>query len=120
MTAETATAKLYHGGQPGLKPGDFILPPSETDADSLANYGNYKCSLDRVYLTTNLKAAIIYAAAHPSRKGMVYLVSPEGPLEDDPDCKEPGFSYACPKARILSRRKLSNRTRKRVLRALAS
>jgi hypothetical protein len=29
----------YHGGVPGLKIGDYILPPDETGAPSTAGYG---------------------------------------------------------------------------------
>jgi hypothetical protein len=46
-----ALLKLYHGGVPGLVPGDRLLPPSVTGARSCAHYDSEHCRADRVYLT---------------------------------------------------------------------
>jgi len=93
--------KYYHGGVPGLRPGDFLLPPSESGYP-------YPCDLfgsagrrDRVYVTTSAEDAALFAAFHPWRKGNVYEVEPELPLEPDPDCNEPGLSFATKKAKIV-------------------
>lgn len=92
----------YHGGVPGLKIGDHILPPDETGAVSTARYGAAGiCRTDRVYITNNYQAACMFAAGHPSGKGMAYRVEPEGDLEPDPDCKAQGHSYQVVRARIV-------------------
>lgn len=74
---------------------------------------------DRVYVTTDPVAAVMYAAMHPSG-GSIYRVQPEGPIVDDPDCVELGLSYECGRARILSVRNVNGYERRKVLRALAS
>lgn len=113
-----ADARLYHGGAPGRKPGDLLLPPAETgyrthevrwreelgidlraqglDAD--------RYLADRVYLTTRRDLAEAYAMAHyltrdGDRPGMLYLAEPVGGLEDDPDL--PGISFQCARARVV-------------------
>ena len=69
--------KYYHGGTPGLGPGDFLLPPSESGYP-------YPCDLfggvgrrDRVYVTTSAEDAALFAAFHPRRRGNVYEVEPD-------------------------------------------
>lgn len=100
----------YHGGIPGLLPGQFILPPAETKQASLSDYGAGGIHRrDRVYVTTDPQAAALYAAMHPSKKGVVYQVEPQGELEPDPDCREPGLSFQCDRARIVSRTKLKGK-----------
>jgi hypothetical protein len=43
----------FHGGQPGMKPGMFILPPEITRAPSCSEYGAAGIHRrDRVYLCT--------------------------------------------------------------------
>lgn len=93
--------RYYHGGIRGLKQGDKILPPSITGNSTLLQYAQKvdpdgPQRSDRVYITTSRKAARLYAAAIP--KGDVYEIIPEGVLEDDPDCSEPGLSYQCASA----------------------
>jgi hypothetical protein len=40
--------------------------------------------------------------ASASDNPLVYEVTPEGTLEDDPDHKGTGVSFACPKAKIIA------------------
>ena len=91
---------FFHGGAPNLKK---ILPPSITGALSLALCGAESvCRVDRVYVTTDFQAAAIFAAMHPSNKGCVYLVNPEGELRPDPDYRGPdGASMECEAADVI-------------------
>lgn len=92
---------FYHGGSPGRQRGAYILPPSITAAPCTADYAANTDGVARrdcVYVTTNYHAALMYAAGH--RRGVIYQVEPDGDLEPDPDCNEPGLSYQCARARI--------------------
>lgn len=110
----------YHGGIPGLRVGQYILPPSETGALSLSDMVEILTvgpevaeetrrvhNRDRVYLTTELDTATIFAGHYPHpdgarrRGGDVYRVEPEGQIEPDPDYHgDDGASIAAPRARI--------------------
>lgn len=93
---------FWHGGPPNLKANQLILPPCKTGYPCASDYGaEHVHRRDRVYITTEELAAKMYAAMHPSRRGWVYEVLPVGELEPDPDCNEPGLSYACESAVIL-------------------
>lgn len=93
--------RYYHGGPPGLKSFDKILPSSVTGANSTADY-NDVCRRDRVYVTTSIEHATVFAAMHPSRRGCVYRVKPLGKIVADPDCNEPGLSWECEYATVIS------------------
>ena len=94
----------WHGGTPGLGIGDRVLPPEETQAPTLADFGMAGvCRRDRVYVTTDMRVAILYAAMHPSGRGKVYEVLPGGPLDPDPDWNgEEGLSLETTYARVIS------------------
>lgn len=107
----------YHGGAPRLRPGDFILPSSVTGASSNADYGAEKvCRRDRIYLTSDLTAAVFFAAMHPSNHGAVYHVEPWGEVAPDPDCNQPGLSFECESARVLRVIEVSGKTRAKIRR----
>lgn len=90
----------YHGGRPGRKLGENLLPPSITRVQCLSDYGAAGVHLrNRVYVTTDQSAALIYAAGWPD--GVIYEVEPIGELEPDPDCTLDGLSYQCQRARVL-------------------
>jgi hypothetical protein len=112
----------FHVGFPGLNPGDWVSPSATTGVPSTADYGAAKvCRRDRVYITADMAAAILFAAGHQSGKGVIYEVDPFGEIiEHDPDCDLPGLSFQCEKARVLRVIHLSNKTRKRALRALVA
>lgn len=79
--------KYYHGTKADLKIGDHIKP------GFISNYGKRKKS-NFIYLTASLEAAI-WGAELALGKGCerIYIVAPEGPIEDDPnltDKKYPG------------------------------
>lgn len=87
----------FHGGFGGLQPGELLLPPDMTGVESAVStrtlatqYGllteeENEIRSDRVFVTDSVAAAMMYASLHPSQRGAVYEVSPEHPLEDDPD-----------------------------------
>jgi rifampin ADP-ribosylating transferase len=117
----TESVRYFHGGRRGLVVGGYILPPLETKVPSTPDYGEMGGlhRKDRVYVTTALVDAQFYAAA--SQDPIVYEVEPRGNLEDDPDCRGPGRSYACEKAKIIAihkvRGKLIKKARKKMLQA---
>jgi sugar lactone lactonase YvrE len=107
----------FHGGVLGLKPGQYILPPAETDALSIADLATAPAAerarvakvhrRDRVYLATDVRIATLWAALYPhgtpKRGGDVYRVHPEGELEPDPDyLGDDGVSFQAPRALIIS------------------
>jgi Rifampin ADP-ribosyl transferase len=96
--------RLFHGGTRKLHRGDVLLPPERTGAPTTADFGAAGvCRPDRVYLTTDLEAARLFAImAPPKGNGSVYEVEPIGDLEVDPDyLAEDESAYAVPMARIL-------------------
>lgn len=96
--AETST--YWHGGRPGIQRGAYILPPSITKAPNLSQYGAAVVHRkDRVYVTTQQAAALLYAAS--VKRGVIYECEPLGLIEPDPDCTLPGLSFQCEKARVI-------------------
>jgi hypothetical protein len=102
---------LWHGGAPGLKPGDFILPAIERQqlgrfdfiSDTLDRLGQRVARRDRVYVTPSLRFAMRWAMLRTGEVGHAYEVEPIGALEIDPDyIALPGFSYQCERARVLA------------------
>lgn len=90
----------WHGGRPGLKRGNMLLPPTVTKALSLSECGAAGIHRrDRVYVTTSQAAALLYAAG--VKNGVIYECEPLGAIEDDPDCTMPGLSYQCERARVI-------------------
>jgi hypothetical protein len=92
---------LYHGGVRKLKRGDLILPPSRSGAPSCADFGAEQvCRRDRVYATTEIEAARLFALAYYGGPGDLYQVELLGDPEPDPDYDGPGESLAAPMARV--------------------
>lgn len=105
---DTDLPTYYHGGPIGRQKGAFLLPPTITKAASTADYGAAAvCRRDRVYITTEFNAALLFASG--SRHGVVYVVEPVGQIEPDPDCSQDGLSFACERARIVRIIKPSHR-----------
>jgi hypothetical protein len=97
----------FHGGVPGLKVGDSILPPDQTGTDhTLSAYsaeldgGPHTTRRDVVYLTTDRQVARAYAAGYPD--GALYQVMPYSPVDPDPDCLTPGLSWHCPQGIVVA------------------
>ena len=102
---------FYHGGRGGLHPGRLLLPPTAQGIVGAPKrhldypLGGYRA--DRVYLTSDVELARMYAAINPTglpdRGGDVYLVEPgPGMIEDDPDATRSGLSFCVRSARIVS------------------
>jgi hypothetical protein len=114
----------YHGGVPGLKRGQQILPPSVTGALSVSDKtidapDEMRARIDAVhdpavvYLAASFLDARLWASLHPAhggrrRGGDLYEVTPDGPLSPDPDyLAADGGSMTCCSAtivRVLERR----------------
>jgi len=107
--------RYYHGGPAGRRLLDWILPPSVTGAVSTQDVGpdslRYAAASvhrrDRVYVTPNRTAALMFAAGH--RNPTVYEVVPDGPLEADLDCSDPTLSFACARAQVVRIERVSER-----------
>lgn len=97
----------FHGGYPGLKPGDLILPPDTTGTErrlsataAELDAPAYSTRTDVVYVTTGRDVARAFAAFYPD--GALYRVEPRGDLEPDPDSGIPGLSWQCPAAEVVA------------------
>ena len=91
----------YHGGIPGLEPGDLILPPRESGASMAAKYGEAgeRAEHGRVYVSRDPRHAATYAASYPL--GDVYEVERLGTTGRDHDLFIAGFSSWCERARVV-------------------
>ena len=68
--------KYYHGGGRGYQK---ILPASVTGERSSSEFGaGHVHDPNKVYLTTMKDAALMFASFHPSGKGVIYEVEPQG------------------------------------------
>lgn len=101
---------LYHGGVPGLRPGDLIEPGHGRDE----SHGDCPmCRMRRemgaaapegtvhpetVYCTESRLYAKSYASLYG--RGDVYQVEPVGPLVPSEDEGDPEGSYRCPALRV--------------------
>ena len=102
---------FYHGGAPGLRIGQRLLPPAATGADHSGNWGAHRVhDPEKVYVTPEKAAALMFASLHPSGDGRIYRVETVGLVEYDPDCSELGLSYTCDAAIIRSRVRVKRKT----------
>lgn len=149
MTITARTGRLWHGGAPGLAPGDVIIPHEPNYVDGCKVCEQKRAGQqprlpglpgivdpltghpDRVYITSDREYARWYASKHPT--GDLYVVEPVGELEASTE--DPFPSWKVPAARVLTvysravrltdgqRRTLGNRwgraDEQRVLRRLA-
>jgi hypothetical protein len=119
MASDVPAARWFHGGFPGLKRGGKILPPSVTGVVSVSAIAEMEGNQDirdkvravhrddRVYLARDMRAALLWASLHPAyggarKGGDLYEVTPDGPLEADPDyLPGDGGSACCESATIV-------------------
>ena len=95
----------FHGGFPGLKVGEYLLPACETGVRGLDDWSSSNSDdIGKfVYVTTNMPAARLYAAMYPGKNGgTVYECLPEGNLAPDKDCDLAGISFSCSRALIIA------------------
>ncbi len=107
--------RLFHGGVPGLSPGDLIEPhpPNVVDGCAIceAKAAGQQPVVqglgvvdplterpDRVYLTTDREYARFYASKYPL--GDLYVVKPVGALE--PSTEDHFPTWTAPAARVVS------------------
>jgi hypothetical protein len=96
--------RYFHGGIPGLEVGDRILPPSVTGTPTTADYAAAPiCRRDRVYASTELRVARVYAALAPlGGHGDVYEVALQDPNEPDGvEVGAGGDSVCAPSATVI-------------------
>lgn len=106
--------RYWHGGVPGLKPGDRITPANRRPPDAraaLASAEDYPNDPTVVYVTTVRELARFFAACyvgtvngmHQATPGTLYNVQPKGPLADDPDGTGwPGTQFTCASAVVVA------------------
>lgn len=107
--------RLWHGGKPGLSPGDLLLPPCETGVltrvDLLTAAGIItpdwmdadRNRRDRVYLTRDRELARAYAYSwewDQLGRGALYIARPVGPSWPDPDLLD--HSIECERAEVVA------------------
>jgi hypothetical protein len=112
--------RYLHGGKPGLKAGDQVLPPAETGAETLGSIlretDPYESRLsgrsfsrpDVVYVATDLEVAAGYAtlwtlSPFHDGDGAVYEVRPSGEVVPDPHARmgwADGECWMCPRAAV--------------------
>lgn len=103
--SEQRPPRYWHGGFPGLRPGDFIVSAIESGTTrSLTGYGTQPgysvdhVRPDRVHLTAERASAKAFAAAYPD--GALYQAEPIGEIEPDPDA--PAEAIRCERARVIT------------------
>src|ERR1035438_9566601 len=83
--AEENAQQFYHGTKADLRQGDLIEPGFNS------NYGKRKMA-SYVYLTATMDAAIWGTElAIGEGNGRIYIVTPTGPIEDDPNLTDKKF-----------------------------
>ena len=98
----------FHGGMPGLNPGDVILPGRPNFVDGCKVCDAHRAGeshvldpltkhADRVYMTSDRDYARFYASKYP--KGDLYSVEPLGEMAVSDE--DPFPSWTAPSARVV-------------------
>lgn len=96
----------WHGGVPGLRVGDYLLPRSVTRTRSYADIvQDYVGSAEWVHITIDKDFAAFHASAYVNPDGRpgggsLYAVRPGGRPQPDPD-DVPGQSFTVRRARVI-------------------
>lgn len=108
--------RYFHGGNCGLKVGDYILPPLKTGRKSVSDFGAGPVhQKDSVYISVSQTDAQLFASAN--REPVVHEVEPEGDHSSDPDCTS-GVSFTCSRAKVIAVYKMSGKNIKKARIAL--
>ena len=103
------TERLWHGGVPGLRPGDLITPGHRRlgitgcpicagrDAGNTDQIDPPSRHPDKIYLTTSREYARFYAALS---RGDLYRVSPVGPVQRS--AEDTIATYMASSARVVA------------------
>jgi hypothetical protein len=86
----------WHGGIDGLKVGEYILPPSVTEAERREHVHDR----DRVFVAESRHLALMYAVRH-EMPGAIYRALPVGERRPGPWYDGPGV-WTCDRALILA------------------
>jgi hypothetical protein len=110
LKMRTQHALFFHGGIPGLKAGDVLLPPMSTGTQhALINYSPGATPQDgrpqgkrrdAVYCSVNPFLSSRFAATYPN--GSLYMVNPHLPMEPDPYLPLESLSVACAAATVIA------------------
>ena len=113
MEQRSRSARLWHGGAPGRRPGDWLLPPSETGIASTVRGMSIEAGMteigqrdDRVYVTCDRDLARAWAGIWTPDGvrhggGSLYRVEAETLEPDDDLLSLPGLSFQASRARVL-------------------
>lgn len=120
-------SEWFHGGAPGLKQDDLILPAQELGIRAGADYLEGDTShvrRDRVFISSRFSVAAAFASTTPDEqdRAWVYMVQPIGEIEPDPDYsgEDPDESRQCERARVRKVIRLSRRDTRLIRGALLS
>jgi hypothetical protein len=98
--------RYWHGGVPGLQPGDRVHPASQLAQLPVAHaFAEYDSDPDWVYVTVDRTHAKFHASAYVDWAGRLgggdlYNVRPRGELQPDPDYPD-GVSFSCRSAIVV-------------------
>lgn len=101
--------RYFHGGKPGLRPGEYVVPspPHYVDGCAICEakkqgrdvpYDPANHRPDQVFVTIDREYARFYASKLP--RGDLYVVDPEGELVESSEDHFP--TWSCPRARVVS------------------
>jgi hypothetical protein len=101
--------RYFHGGKPGLDPGDVLVPGppnflddcpicQEVKAGRSTPFEQPTGSPDRLYITSDKEYARFYASKYP--RGSLYVVEPLGELEPSTEDRFPTWKVL--EARVRS------------------
>jgi hypothetical protein len=103
--ARRQLTRYWHGGVPGLRPGDRLRPASQlATLPSIHAWAGYDSDPDWVYVTVDRTHAKFHASAYLDSSdrpgGDLYNVRPRGELQPDPDYPD-GISFRCRSAIVV-------------------
>ena len=108
--------KYYHGGCPNIK---RVLPPNKTKEPTTASFGaEGVCRRDKVYVTSDINEAMLFASCHYSGKGHVYEVLPQGEIQNDPDYFGEAECLECDSAKVIKRVNVKGKVLKKIRKEL--
>jgi len=105
-----STVRYFHGGKPGLNPGDLIVPSDPNYVDNCPICEAKKAGIDtaldpltrhpdRVYVTTDKAYGRFYASKYP--RGSLYVVEPLGELIPSAEDHFPTWTVECARVRTV-------------------
>lgn len=102
----TMSTRWFHGGAPGIKPGQLITPQphdpgwKRDDCPTCESGVDDSHAPDRVFVTSSREYARMYASRYG--KGDLYVVEPLGVMEPSDNDRFMAPSWSCERARVVS------------------